>query len=179
MNTSASNPGLAACDCNCSLTMRPVERALLDAGDYRARFEWAAQRCAHAGLQLTEARRAVLEFLCARSAPVVVEAMVGELASSSRGHFVTFYRAVQRFEAAGLVRRISVAGHRAVRLAWAAADCLVCRQCGRAAAVADLAALHELEQRIAARTGYRIQYHWLEFAGTCHRCQRVNAILPL
>ena len=159
------------------LTMRPAERAL-DAGDCRARLEWASECCARADLQITGARRAVLEFLCARATPVVVEAMVSALAASSCGHFVSFYRAVQRFEAAGLLRRVSVAGQRAVRLACAAADSLVCRQCGRAVAIADLSALHELERRVAARTGYRIQYHLLEFDGICHRCQRVNSVLP-
>jgi Fe2+ or Zn2+ uptake regulation protein len=144
------------------LAMRPVDRAL-DAGDCRARLEWASECCARADLQLTAARRAVLEFLCARTTPVVVETMVSALAASSCGHFVSFYRAVQRFEAAGLVRRVSGAGQ---------------RQCGHAVAIADLSALHELERRVAARTGYRIQYHLLEFDGICHRCQWVNTVLP-
>jgi Fe2+ or Zn2+ uptake regulation protein len=139
-----------------------------------ARREWALARCAAARLLLSEPRRAVLDFLCARAAPITVEALVRELVARARCHFVSVYRAVRRFEAAGVLQPAALAGHRAVRLACAGADYLVCEQCGQTAGVSDLAELRSLEARLAARTGYRIQYHWLEFSGLCHRCHRLN-----
>lgn len=144
-----------------------------------ARREWALARCAAARLLLSGPRQAVLDFLCARAAPIVVEALVRELVARAHCHFVTVYRAVRSFEAAGILRPAVVAGQRAVRLACAGADYLVCEQCGRAAGVTDLAELRVFEARLAARTGYQIQYHWLEFSGLCHRCIRLNQMLAV
>ena len=149
----------------------------LAASAIAARREWALTRCHHERLALTGPRHAVLDFLCARPAPIVVEALVRELVARARCHFVSVYRAVRRFELAGVLRPVTLAGQRAVRLACAGADYLVCEQCGRAAGVGDAAGVRAFEARLAARTGYRIEYHWLEFSGLCHRCHRVNAAL--
>lgn len=151
----------------------------LSAAVVAARREWALARCEAGRLLLSRPRRAVLEFLCARATPIVVEALVRELVAQARCHFVTVYRAVRSFEAAGVLRPAAMAGQRAVRLACAGADYLVCERCGRAAAVWDIADLRSFEAHLAARTGYQIQYHWLEFSGLCHRCHRLNQVLAV
>ncbi|PAW88104.1 MAG: hypothetical protein B9S33_05325 [Pedosphaera sp. Tous-C6FEB] len=144
-----------------------------------ARREWALARCEAARLLLSGPRRAVLDFLCARATPIVVEALVRDLVARARCHFVSVYRAVRSLEAAGVLRPAMLAGQRAVRLACAGADYLVCEQCGRAAGVGDIADLRSFEAQLAARTGYQIQYHWLEFSGLCHRCIRLNRVLAI
>jgi len=149
----------------------------LPAATLAARRDWALGLCQTARLTLTATRRAVLDFLCARAAPIVVEVLVRDIVARTRCHFVSVYRAVRNLEAAGVLRPAVLAGQRAVRLACAGADYLVCERCGQAAGVGDIGDLRSFEARLAARTGYQIQYHWLEFSGLCHRCHRLNQVL--
>lgn len=166
-----------SCPCACApASALGVGAAGLPAAVVAARREWALARCEAARLLLSGPRRAVLDFLCARATPIVVEALVRELVARARCHFVSVYRAVRSFEAAGVLRPAMLAGQRAVRLACAGADYLVCERCGQAAGVGDIADLRSFEAHLAARTGYQIQYHWLEFSGLCHRCHRLNRV---
>jgi len=57
-------------------------------------------------------------------------------------------------------------------------DLLVCRDCGSVSEVEDAAAVRELEQCIAARSGFSVLYHELEFYGTCPGCQRSKSAPP-
>lgn len=150
---------------------------VLPAAVVSARWDWALGLCRTARLTLTAPRRAVLDFLCARAAPIAVEGLVRELVPRTQCHFVSVYRAVKSFEAAGVLRPAVMAGKRAVRLACAGANYLICERCNRAVGVGSIPNLSTFEARLTARTGYQIQYHWLEFSGLCHRCHRLNQVL--
>ncbi len=172
------NPSVTACTCAPPAASLSAEAGLA-APAVAARRDWALARCHHARLALTGPRRAVLDFLCARAVPIVVEALVRELVAQTRCHFVSVYRAVRSFEGAGVLRPATLAGQRVVRLACAGGDYLVCRQCGLAARLGEAAELSAFETQLAARTGYRIEYHWLELSGLCHRCHRLNQALAV
>ena len=46
-----------------------------------------------------------------------------------------------------------------------------CRECGRVFDI-DEPVNHELDERVAKRTGFEISYHQLEFRGICNDCQQ-------
>lgn len=137
------------------------------------RLEWALNRCREAGLQLTKARRALLGELALQTAPVTLERM--REAVGGMCDFATVYRAMRLFENAGVVRQVGLhhrLGFYRILAPGEQLDFLVCRGCGEVSEVEDAQAVRELEQQIAARSGFQGLYHELEFFGTCPGCQQ-------
>ena len=48
-----------------------------------------------------------------------------------------------------------------------------CEQCGQVFDL-DEPVNHELDKRVAERTGFRVSYHQLEFRGLCKNCQQLS-----
>jgi Fe2+ or Zn2+ uptake regulation protein len=86
---------------------------------------------------------------------------------------VTVYRTLEKLEQLGLVQRVHhphgcqsflPASHGHEHL-------LLCQKCGQAETFSG-DNLDPLMHQIAARTGYKIQEHWLQLFGLCAKCQK-------
>lgn len=86
---------------------------------------------------------------------------------------VTVYRTLEKLEALGLVQRVHhphgcqsflPASHGHEHL-------LLCQKCGSAETFSG-DNLDPLIHKIAERTGYRIDQHWLQLFGLCAKCQK-------
>ncbi len=126
-----------------------------------------------AGRRLTPQRQAVLRIV-AESAEVLRPADVYARAQAAgqRLGLTTVYRTLDILTELGLVQRLHQAdggqcyaasgqGHR---------HQLVCSGCGQVVEFTDCN-LADLHQRLAQRTHFRIENHWLQFSGRCEACQ--------
>lgn len=125
------------------------------------------------GYRVTEPRRVVVEIL-ATQRRALNPYQLFELARQRYAALglVTVYRTLEKLEALGLIERVHQPGgcHAYLPAAVGHQHLLLCLGCGRAEHFSgdDLDALIT---RIAARTGYQIQEHWLQLFGLCAGCQ--------
>lgn len=86
---------------------------------------------------------------------------------------VTVYRTLDKLQELGLVQRIhqEKGCHRYLRAARGHEHVLLCSRCGRAVYFSgdDLSALFA---KLAQRTGFIIQEHWLQLMGLCEDCHK-------
>lgn len=126
-----------------------------------------------AGRRLTPQRQAVLRIV-AESKAMLRPADVYDRAQAAdlRLGLTTVYRTLDILAEMGLVQRLhledgcqryaaSEQGHR---------HQLVCSGCGQVVEFTDCD-LADLHQRLAQRTHFRIENHWLQFTGLCEACQ--------
>lgn len=122
-----------------------------------------------AKLRATRQRIALLTLLRKSSSPIAVE----ELVQKGKGEFdvATAYRMLEAFTAAGLARRMVLAGNRALYEAVGAHHHhATCRSCGK---IVDVEAClpRTLDERVREAAGFaRIDDHALEFFGICKSC---------
>ncbi len=127
----------------------------------------------HNGYRITGPRRAVVEIV-AHHHRALNPYQVFELARQRYPALglVTVYRTLERLEALGLIERVHQPHgcHAYLPARVGHQHLLLCEGCGQAEYFSgdDLDALIG---RIAARTGYRINEHWLQLFGLCAGCQ--------
>jgi Fe2+ or Zn2+ uptake regulation protein len=125
------------------------------------------------GYRVTGPRRAVVEIVAA-SRRALNPADVFGLARQRYPALglVTVYRTLEKLAELGLIERVHQPGgcHAFLPAAVGHQHLLLCQRCGRAEYFGgdDLGALIG---KIAERTGYRIEEHWLQLFGTCAACQ--------
>lgn len=135
--------------------------------------------CHDADLRLTNSRRALLGGLALQTAPVTLKHLRQE--AGGLCDFATVYRAIRLFEKAGVVRHVGLHqrfGSYVLLAPGEHLDFLVCSDCGSVSEVEGAQAVRELEQQIAARSGFHGLYHELEFYGTCPGCQQSKPRSP-
>lgn len=130
-----------------------------------------AQRLQEAGYRLTAPRRAVLE---------VMEGEQGHLSCAEvlrRGQRIcpslsraTVYRTLEILTELGLLRPLHL-GERASQVACVEGGHhhLLCLECGNVIHFDDCV-VEQIEEAVAARMGFRIRSHLLEFYGVCREC---------
>lgn len=131
---------------------------------------YALSACAIAGLELSLDREKVIDLLAEGRRLMRVDGLVREVSEATGVHPVTVYRFLGELESHGVVRRLSVQGHRAVLLACESADYLVCRSCGCISRLPEPEGFRAWEAEIARRTGFRLAHHWYEVSGICPGC---------
>jgi Fur family zinc uptake transcriptional regulator len=138
-----------------------------------AGFERAEAACAGRRAKFTPNRRAVLEILLSDHKPLSAYEIAERIDWKGRkGGPVQVYRALELFEALGLVHRIeSLNAYIACsRLeATHGAQFLVCKDCNRVAETSD----HRLERdirRLAAQAGFVVHLPVVEIKGLCADC---------
>lgn len=131
------------------------------------------ERCRTAGLRRTKAMEELIATLLESPRPMTL----GELAASGRLSAqcdkATVFRLLQRLTDIGVVRRLGLherAAYFTLLLPGRHQDYLICTECGSIEAVKAPCPVHELEEEIKAKTGFKNLYHELEFYGTCPRC---------
>jgi Fur family ferric uptake transcriptional regulator len=123
---------------------------------------------------MTIPRQAILAILRARRRPLTIKEIYNAL-SPGDCDLATVYRSLNLLERVGMVKRVEL-GESAARFELLGEDDdghhhhLICTRCS------DIIELEEcfpeeLQDRIAARSGYAKVTHRLEFFGVCPRCQ--------
>ncbi len=132
---------------------------------------WAAELREH-GLKATPQRLAVLEILT-RAGRHLAAADVYEQARRvlPGTGMATVYRTLELLANLGLVVRMHLEDgcHRYAPASAGHRHQLVCRDCGRVVEFEDCA-LTNIAQRLAQRTNFAIEGHWLQFFGRCGTC---------
>jgi Fur family ferric uptake transcriptional regulator len=133
-----------------------------------------AERLHRGSRRLTGPRRAILEILRQRARPMSAREIFNSLPVGA-SDLATVHRAVRLLEAMSMVKRFELGGGASRYELLAEGDDghhhhLVCTRC---AAVVEIEECfpHELQDRVAARNGFKSVTHKLEFFGVCPACQ--------
>ena len=123
------------------------------------------------GIPLTRQRRLIWEHLSAADRAETIAEMAEALQVEGVGQ-ATVYRAVTLLTELGLLSRIQgrrgEIGYTAIPIGHS--HPLVCGRCRRVVRFEGDGDLTELEQRLAAETGFAIYGHHLEVYGICAQC---------
>jgi len=128
------------------------------------------------GYRLTAPRRALVEII-ANSPCALGPLDLYDLAR--RQHpgigLVTVYRTLEKLEEMDLIQRVHLPDgcHRYLRAMDGHQHILLCTLCGKVEFF-EGDDLSPLFNKIAARSGYLIQEHWLQLFGVCAGCQKVK-----
>ena len=129
---------------------------------------------ADAGFSDTRARRAVVSALCESRTGVTPGLLLQQARVRHAGlGQVTVYRTLEILERLGLVRKLHQEDGCS---AYAPASSghghpVICRKC-RSTVEYDGCAIDSVLRDVSARTGYRVDSHWLELFGVCPACRR-------
>lgn len=125
-------------------------------------------------LKFTEQRRLILEIFLTTETHASVEELYDKIKRKHPdiGH-TTVYRTLKLFADCGLAKelRFSDGVSRYEHLfGHEHHDHLICTQCGKLIEVVD-PEIEALQQRLASRHRFKINYHRMELYGLCHQCQ--------
>ncbi len=131
------------------------------------------QRCRSSGLRRTNALEELLATLVEADRPMTLAELERSRRLATLCDKATIYRLLHRLSDAGIVRRLGLherAAYFTLVLAGEHRDYLICTECGTIAPIDAPCPVHDLEEEIRTKTGYRNLYHELEFFGTCPKC---------
>ena len=127
------------------------------------------------GYKITPQRRAILSVIVHSEEHSTPSAILQKANYSHPGiGLVTVYRTLEILSKLGLVCRMhtSEGCHSYKGVLLEHHHHLTCTACGRVIEFTDCD-LGELEERLSAQTGFKIESHLLEFMGCCRDCQKV------
>jgi len=130
-------------------------------------------RCRDAGLRRTKALEELIATLLESDRPMTLAELAGSERLVSQCDKATVFRLLQRLADKGLVRRLGLherAAYFTLLIPGRHQDYLICTECGSIAPVQAPCPVHELEEEIRRKTGFRNLYHELEFFGVCPKC---------
>lgn len=125
------------------------------------------------GYKLTHQRRAIIDVLSGSGKHLKPADIYARLKTGHPGiGLVTVYRTLELLQESGLLCEVHIGDSCRSYLNKKADEHhhhLVCSSCGR---VVDFTGceLDELQERLAAETGFKIENHLLEFMGRCSKC---------
>lgn len=133
-----------------------------------------AERLRRNSRRLTGPRRAILEILRCHPHPMSSGEIFAELPRGN-GDLATVYRAMRLLETMGMVKCFGFGdGVDRFELLAEGDDGhhhhLVCTRCATVVEIDDCSTA-DMEEKIAARNGFKAVTHKLEFFGICPRCQ--------
>ena len=131
------------------------------------------ERCRAAGLRRTKAMEELLLTLLESDRPMTLAELAGSARLAEQCDRATVFRLLQRLSEHGVVRRLGLherAAYFTLLLPDRHRDYLICTVCGSIEAIQAPCPVHELEEEIRKKTGFRNLYHELEFFGTCPAC---------
>lgn len=132
-------------------------------------------RCRAIGLRRTKAMEQLIATMVEIDRPMTLSELAESPRMSDQCDKATVFRLLQRLNDKGLVRRLGLherAAYFALLVPGRHRDYLICTECGSIEAIKAPCPVHELEQEIREKTGYRNLYHELEFFGTCPACAK-------
>ncbi len=130
-------------------------------------------RCRELGLRRTKALEELIATLLEAGRPMTLSELAASKRLADQCDKATVFRLLQRLAAHGLVRRLGLherAAYFTLLVPGKHNDYLICTSCGRIEAIQAPCPVHQLEEEIREKTGYRNLYHELEFFGVCPAC---------
>jgi Fur family ferric uptake transcriptional regulator len=130
-------------------------------------------RCRDVGLRRTKALEELIATLLESDRPMTLAELAGSDRLVSQCDKATVFRLLQRLADKGLVRRLGLherAAYFTLLIPGRHQDYLICTECGSIAPVQAPCPVHELEEEIRHKTGFKNLYHELEFFGVCPKC---------
>lgn len=130
-------------------------------------------RCRKAGLRRTKALEELITTLLESGRPMTLAELAGSKRLSDQCDKATVFRLLQRLAEHGVVRRLGLherAAYFTLLVPGMHNDYLICTKCGSIQAIQAPCPVHQLEEEIREKTGYRNLYHELEFFGICPAC---------
>jgi Fur family ferric uptake transcriptional regulator len=123
-----------------------------------------------AGHRLTGPRAAVVRAIAAQEGTVTAEQLVAELQPRGISR-ATVYRTLDVLERRGLLARMHLDNYHGYTVCDDGHHHhLLCRSCGRVAAV-DATGVEAEIHKLAQQLDFRVDTHTLEFSGLCRACQ--------
>ena len=133
----------------------------------------AINRCRELGLRRTRALEELLATLVESQRPMTLAELSASPRLADQCDKATVYRLLQRLTDHGILRRLGLherAAYFTLLQLGKHSDYLICTGCGKIDAIKAPCPVHDLEDEIREKTGYRGLYHELEFFGTCPDC---------
>jgi len=133
----------------------------------------AIARCRDLGLRRTKALEELLATLVEAGRPMTLSELSASPRLTDQCDKATVYRLLQRLTDHGILRRLGLherAAYFTLLQPGKHSDYLICTGCGKIESVKAPCPVHELEDEIREKTGYRGLYHELEFFGICPMC---------
>jgi Fe2+ or Zn2+ uptake regulation protein len=130
-------------------------------------------RCRGVGLRRTKALEELLSTLLESERPMTLSELATSERLTTQCDKATVFRLLQRLTEKGFVRRLGLherAAYFTLLIPGRHQDYLICTECGSIEPVKAPCPVHELEEEIRVKTGYRNLYHELEFFGVCPKC---------
>lgn len=151
----------AVCDCNRSLPQREIVPLM--------------SRLRREDKKITGPRAAILQILRHHRHPLATKQIHAEIPAAGCD-LATVYRAMQMLEKLGMIKRFDLGdGVARYELIDEGDDQhfhhLICTRCAGVVKIRECFPA-EIEERIAARNGFRAVTHRLEFFGVCPGCQK-------
>jgi Fe2+ or Zn2+ uptake regulation protein len=128
------------------------------------------ERCRKAGLRRTKALEELLVTLLESTRPMTLAELVSSARLADQCDKATVFRLLQRLIEHGIVRRLGLherAAYFTLLVPGRHNDYLICTGCGSIEAITAPCPVHELEDEIRSKTGFRNLYPELEFFGLC------------
>lgn len=148
----------------------------MDRGKVERLREALAEYMSKNGLRSTEQRRLIVDTFFEAPAHITIEELLGHVrASDPRVGYATVYRTLKLLAESGVaherrfgdgVTRYEIADEEDEHH-----DHLICLQCEEILEFEE-PRLEELEQEIAARYGFKVEWHKHELYGVCAECQK-------
>jgi Fur family transcriptional regulator, ferric uptake regulator len=130
-------------------------------------------RCRSAGLRRTKALEELIATLLENQRPMTLAELAGSKRLAEQCDKATVFRLLQRLAEHGVVRRLGLherAAYFTLLVPGKHSDYLICTSCGSIEAIQAPCPVHQLEEEIRQKTGFRNLYHELEFFGVCPKC---------
>jgi Fe2+ or Zn2+ uptake regulation protein len=130
-------------------------------------------RLRNAGLRRTKALEELITTLLESERPMTLSELAASDRLSDQCDKATVFRLLQRLTEHGMVRRLGLherAAYFTLLLPGTHSDYLICTSCGSIEAIKAPCPVHQLEDEIREKTGFRNLYHELEFFGVCPKC---------
>jgi Fe2+ or Zn2+ uptake regulation protein len=130
-------------------------------------------RCREAGLRRTKALEELIATLLESGRPMTLAELSASGRLADQCDKATVFRLLQRLAEHGVVRRLGLherAAYFTLLVPGKHSDYLICTKCGSIESIQAPCPVHQLEEEIRRKTGYRNLYHELEFFGVCPKC---------
>jgi Fur family ferric uptake transcriptional regulator len=137
-------------------------------------FDELSSRLRRRDVKLTRPRRAVLQTLQTQQRPLAIKEIFATL-RPGECDLASVYRSIRALESAGVVKAFQFGdGVQRYELLAEGDDGhhhhLICTRCASVTEIGECE-LRDIEQRLAAKKGFRAVTHRLEFFGVCPACQ--------
>jgi Fe2+ or Zn2+ uptake regulation protein len=132
------------------------------------------ERCRSVGLRRTKALEELVITLQENPRPMTLSELASSKRLSDQCDKATVFRLLRRLTEHGVVRRLGLherAAYFTLLVPGNHSDYLICTRCGSIEPIQAPCPVHQLEDEIREKTGFKNLYHELEFFGVCPKCE--------